>query len=65
MEGISSSSEQQTASMEEITDTANRLGTLAEGLRETLASISDGDVKKSKDGKVKGKQTEVEVIKKK
>ena len=36
MEGISASSEQQTASMEEITATANRLGSLAEGLKNSL-----------------------------
>ncbi len=36
MEGISASSEQQTASMEEITSTANKLGTLAEKLKEGL-----------------------------
>ena len=35
-EGISSVSEEQTASMEEITATANRLGTLAEELKERL-----------------------------
>ena len=36
MEGISASSEQQTASMEEVTSTANKLGTLAETLKESL-----------------------------
>ena len=36
MEGISASTEEQTASMEEITSTANRLGTLAENLKEKL-----------------------------
>jgi hypothetical protein len=36
MEGISSSAEQQTASMEEVTSTAHKLGTLAEDLRNSL-----------------------------
>ena len=36
MEGISASSEQQTASMEEVTSTANKLGSLAETLKESL-----------------------------
>lgn len=38
MEGISASSEEQTASMEEITGTANRLGSLAEELKNSLLS---------------------------
>ena len=36
MEGISSSSEQQTASMEEISATAHKLGSLAEKLKNNL-----------------------------
>lgn len=36
MEGISASTEQQTASMEEVTSTAHRLGELAEGLKNSL-----------------------------
>lgn len=36
MEGISASAEQQTSSMEEITATAQKLGTLAENLKESL-----------------------------
>ncbi|MFW9785325.1 MAG: methyl-accepting chemotaxis protein [Candidatus Heimdallarchaeota archaeon] len=36
MEGISSSAEQQTASMEEITSTAHKLGYLGEELKELL-----------------------------
>ena len=36
MEGISASAEQQTASMEEVTSTAHKLGTLAEGLKNSL-----------------------------
>ena len=39
MEGISSASEQQTASMEEITATANRLGILAEELKNQLTNL--------------------------
>ena len=38
MEGISASTEEQTASMEEIAATANRLGILAEKLSENLSS---------------------------
>ena len=37
MEGINASTEQQTASMEEVTATANKLGQLAEALRNSLA----------------------------
>ncbi|HEC38883.1 hypothetical protein LCGC14_0640790 [marine sediment metagenome] len=37
MEGINTSTEQQTASMEEVTATANKLGLLAEALRNSLA----------------------------
>ena len=37
LEGISASAEQQTSSMEEISVTANRLGTLAEGLKNSLS----------------------------
>jgi methyl-accepting chemotaxis protein len=40
MEGISASSEEQTASMEEITATANRLGTLAESLKDKLVTAT-------------------------
>ncbi len=40
MEGISTSSEQQTASMEEITSTASRLGILAEQLKEQLVNTT-------------------------
>ena len=36
MEGISASAEQQTASMEEVTSTAHKLGTLAEDLKNSL-----------------------------
>ncbi len=36
MEGISASAEQQTASMEEVTSTAHKLGTLAEDLKRSL-----------------------------
>ena len=36
MEGISASTEEQTASMEEISATANKLGSLAEDLRKSL-----------------------------
>lgn len=38
MQGISASAEQQTASMEEITATANKLGELAEDLKQSLMS---------------------------
>jgi methyl-accepting chemotaxis protein len=38
MEGISASAEQQTASMEEVTATAHKLGTLAENLKNSLKS---------------------------
>ncbi len=41
MEGISASSEEQTASMEEITATANRLGALADGLKSNLMSFGN------------------------
>ncbi|TFG13027.1 MAG: hypothetical protein EU535_05550 [Promethearchaeota archaeon] len=41
MEGISASTEEQTASMEEITSTANRLGTLAEELKEQLINYDE------------------------
>jgi len=37
LEGISASAEQQTSSMEEISATANRLGALAEGLKNSLS----------------------------
>ena len=36
MEGISASAEQQTASMEEVSATANKLGNLAEDLKNKL-----------------------------
>ena len=36
MQGISTSAEQQTASMEEISATANKLGGLAEELKQSL-----------------------------
>ena len=42
MEGISASTEQQTASMEEITATANKLGYLGEELK-TLLGMLDVD----------------------
>jgi methyl-accepting chemotaxis protein len=38
MEGISASTEEQTASMEEISATATKLGTLAEDLKEKLTT---------------------------
>ena len=38
MEGISASSEEQTASMEEISEMTHKLGSLAEQLREFLQS---------------------------
>jgi methyl-accepting chemotaxis protein len=38
MEGINASTEQQTASMEEVTATANKLGILAESLRNSLTT---------------------------
>ncbi|MFX1371869.1 MAG: methyl-accepting chemotaxis protein [Promethearchaeota archaeon] len=47
MEGISSASEQQSASMEEITATANKLGILAEDLKDTL-KVSDEPTKQKK-----------------
>ena len=40
MEGISASTEQQTASMEEITATANKLGNLSERLKNKLTNIA-------------------------
>ncbi|MCK4780791.1 MAG: hypothetical protein KAT57_11405, partial [Candidatus Lokiarchaeota archaeon] len=52
LEGISASSEQQTASMEEITSTANKLGVLAEDLKSELAKSETGN------GKVKEEQSE-------
>ena len=39
MESVSASAEEQTASMEEITSTASRLGSLAEGLKQTLVKF--------------------------
>ena len=44
LQGISASTEQQTSSMEEITSTANKLGSIAEGLKDDLAK-SDGNGK--------------------
>jgi methyl-accepting chemotaxis protein len=41
MEGINASTEEQTASMEEITSTANRLGTLAEDLKDQLTNYEE------------------------
>ncbi len=41
MEGINASTEEQTASMEEITSTANRLGTLAEDLKDQLTNYDE------------------------
>lgn len=38
MEGISASTEEQTASMEEITATANKLGILVEDLKNSLTA---------------------------
>ncbi len=55
MEGISASSEEQTASMEEITATANKLGTLAEDLKDQLIYNGNGkatSVKKSRISKI-------------
>ncbi len=48
MEGISAAAEQQSASMEEITATANKLGTLAENLKDTLKVKEDLNEKKKK-----------------
>jgi methyl-accepting chemotaxis protein len=44
MEGVSVSSEEQTASMEEVTPTANRLGMLAENLKERLTQINENEI---------------------
>ena len=54
MEGISASSEQQTASMEEITSTANKLGNLAEDLKTTLLAVGgeNGAQKEKSEGRV-------------
>ncbi|MFX1503505.1 MAG: hypothetical protein ACFFDH_21255, partial [Promethearchaeota archaeon] len=46
MEGISSAAEQQSASMEEITATANKLGTLAEWLKDSLKTAEESPKKK-------------------
>jgi methyl-accepting chemotaxis protein len=57
MEGISASAEQQTASMEEITATANRLGALAEDLKNQLTQSNDnGKSKVSKEKPEKPKK---------
>ncbi|MFX1532472.1 MAG: hypothetical protein ACFFBC_15250, partial [Promethearchaeota archaeon] len=48
MEGISSASEQQSASMEEITATANKLGSLAELLKESLKVKEESNKEKNK-----------------
>ncbi len=48
MEGISSASEQQSASMEEISATANKLGTLAENLKDTLKVAEEPTKQKKK-----------------
>ncbi|MFX1389964.1 MAG: methyl-accepting chemotaxis protein [Promethearchaeota archaeon] len=46
MEGIASAAEQQSASMEEITATANKLGTLAEHLKDSLNTAEESPKKK-------------------
>jgi hypothetical protein len=48
MEGISSASEQQSASMEEITANANKLGSLAEDLKESLEVKEESNMPKKK-----------------
>jgi methyl-accepting chemotaxis protein len=48
MEGINASAEQQTASMEEITETANRLGGLAEELKQSLMMTQESKSKKER-----------------
>jgi len=49
LDGISASSEQQTASMEEVTATANKLGTVAQDLRNKLTEFGgDDQAKKQK-----------------
>ncbi|MFX1280183.1 MAG: hypothetical protein ACFFA3_12260, partial [Promethearchaeota archaeon] len=48
MEGISSASEQQSASMEEITATANKLGSMAEDLKESLKVEENSHKQKKK-----------------
>ena len=46
IEGINSSAEEQTASMEEITSTASRLGALSEELKQNLLKYNKGQIKK-------------------
>ena len=48
LDAISASSEQQTASMEEVTATANKLGTVAEDLKNKLTEFADDGQAKQK-----------------
>ena len=60
IEGISASAEQQTSSMEEISATANKLGTLAEDLKNSLTQTETNETAEKK-----SKQMKMPTIKKK
>ena len=59
MEGISAASEQQTASMEEVTSTVNRLNMLAENLKDSLVEQEISETKSTKKSKIKIKKKHI------
>jgi methyl-accepting chemotaxis protein len=63
MEGINAAAEQQTASMEEITATATKLGMMAEDLKSSL--MRNENTVKNKESKSKSKKLRVKIKKKK